>query len=38
MYLVGIFGFVYTLTRWTETPGNSYWPLDGYDVFIHPKY
>jgi prenyl protein peptidase len=35
MYLVGIFGFVYTMTRWTRTPGNLYWPLDGHDISIH---
>ncbi|KAF6749395.1 hypothetical protein DFP72DRAFT_818981, partial [Ephemerocybe angulata] len=26
LYLIGIVGYVYTLPRWTETPGSIFWP------------
>ncbi|KAF6749405.1 hypothetical protein DFP72DRAFT_970461 [Ephemerocybe angulata] len=26
LYLLGIAGYVYTLPRWTETPGSIFWP------------
>jgi len=37
-YIAGIVGFVYTLARWTRTPGNFYWPLDGDNLFVNSKY
>ncbi|KDR77595.1 hypothetical protein GALMADRAFT_245743 [Galerina marginata CBS 339.88] len=38
IYLIGIVGFVYTLTRWTRTDDNFYWAVEGDERYKLGRY